>query len=84
MGHKPITVKSIVRLVQPIPTTVTVRAVVLASPTPEMATVRNKATPLNTTVGPVKSRVKTAEEGQEKQSISKSALLRKQEQDEDC
>ena len=82
MGHKPLTVKSIVRRAQSIPTTVSVCATVLASSTPAMATVRNKATPLTTTDDRVQSRVQTVENGQEKKGISKSATLSKHGQDE--
>ena len=65
-----------------ITTTVSVRAVVLASPTLAMATVRNRATPLTTTVSRVKSRIQTVEKGQGKQTSSKTATLSKDRQDE--
>ena len=47
-----------------------------------MATVRNKATALTSTVRCLKSRVEQVEKGQEKQGISKSAKLRQHGQDE--
>ena len=77
MGHKLLTVKSVVRSGEPIAPTVTERGVVLALPTQAIATARNKATLLTTTVGRVKSPVQIVEKGLEKQSISKSADLRK-------
>ena len=82
MGHKPLTVKSIVRRAESIPTTVSVRAVVLATPTPAMATMRHRATPLTAAVNRVKSRIETVEKGQGKLSGSSSATLSNYEQDE--
>ena len=82
MGHKPITMKLTVQRAESISTTVSVRAVVLATHTPAMATMRDTATPLTAAVNRVKSRIQTVEKGQEKQGISKSATLRKHGQDE--
>ena len=82
MGHKPITVKSIVRRAEPIPTTVTVRAAVLATHTPAMTPVSNQTSPLTTTVERVKSSIQTVEKGEERQRSLKAATLSQDRQDE--
>ena len=74
--------RSIVRRVQPSLQAVSEPAVVSASPSPAMASTRSEATPLNTTVGRVKSRVHMVEKGVEKQSISKLVILRKEGQND--
>ena len=66
--------KSIVRRAQPILTTVSVRAVVLATPTPAMATWRNRATPLTAAVNRMKSRIQTVEKGNRKKTSSAQRL----------
>ena len=83
MAIKAPTVRSVVRRVQPTLQAVSELAVLSASTTPVMAPTRSEATPLNITVGRVKSRVDRVEKGVEKQSISKLAILRKDGQ-KDC
>ena len=78
----PITMKSTMQRAESSPTTLSVRAVVLATPMPAMATMRYRATPLTAAGNRMKSRIQMAEEGYEKQIRSKSATLSNHGQDE--
>ena len=71
MGRKPPKVKSVVRLLPPTLETLSEPAVVSASPTAMLATIRSELTPLTASVSRVKLRVERVERGADRGDVSK-------------